>query len=63
MQFELETVVPGKGGCVKVLKGEFCGEVGSIYEKDAEKGVVYVQLEDFEIRTMDFDDVAQFRGE
>jgi len=60
-QADLETVVPASGS-VKVVRGEYCGELGTVYEKVPAKLEVYVQLEDnLEILKMSYDDVAQVR--
>jgi len=60
-QIDLETFVPAKG-TVKVVRGEFCGEEGTVHKKDLENEVVYVQLEDdFQIHKLEFDDVAEYR--
>ena len=60
-QHDLETIVPAEGGHVKVVRGEFKGELGKVIEKDADKDRVHVQLEsDLEIVTLGLDDVAQF---
>jgi transcription antitermination factor NusG len=61
-QSDLETVVPGSGS-VKIVRGEFCGELGTVYEKIPSRNEVYVQLEDnLEICKMSYDDVAQIRS-
>jgi len=60
-QFDLETVVPTKGN-IKVVRGKYCGELGTVYEKDLKKGVVYVQLDDnMDVYEMQYDDVAEYR--
>jgi len=60
-QSDLETVVPASGP-VMVVRGEFCGELGTVYEKIPSRNEVYVQLEDnLEILKMSYDDVAQTR--
>jgi len=61
-QIDLETFVPTKG-TVKVVRGEFCGEEGTVHKKDLENEVVYVQLEDdLQIHKLEFDDVAEYRS-
>jgi G patch domain/KOW motif-containing protein len=61
-QSDLETVVPTSGQ-VKVVRGQYCGELGTVYEKIPAKNEVYVQLEDnLEIYLMSYDDVAQVRS-
>jgi len=61
-QADLETVVP-TSGTVKVVRGEYCGELGTVYEKIEARNEVYVQLEDsLEICLMSYDDVAQVRS-
>jgi len=55
-------VVP-TSGTVKVVRGEYCGELGTVYEKIEARNEVYVQLEDsLEICLMSYDDVAQVRS-
>jgi len=62
-QSDLETVVPAASGTVKVVRGEFRGELGTVYEKIPSRNEVYVQLEDnLEICKMSYDDVAQVRS-
>jgi len=61
-QSDLETVIPAQGGPVKVVRGDYCGELGTVYEKMPSRNEVYVQLEDnLEICKMSYDDVAQIR--
>jgi len=61
-QDDLETVVPAQG-TVKIVRGKFMGELGTVYEKDAAKNVVLVQLDDdMEIHRMSYDDVSQWRN-
>jgi len=61
-QSDLETVVPATGS-VQVVRGEYCGEIGTVYEKIPSRNEVYVQLEDnLEICKMSYDDVAQIRS-
>jgi len=63
-QEDLETSIPSVGGRVRLVRGEFCGELGVVFDKDGEKGTVFVQLEeDLEIHKMGYDDVAEYRRE
>jgi len=51
-RLRLRAVVEG----VKVVRGEFCGEEGTVHKKDLENEVVYVQLEDeLQIHKLEFD--------
>jgi ribosomal protein S4E len=58
---DIETVIPKAGERVMVLFGEHRGQVGKILQKQADKEVVIVQLEeDLDLVTLSFDDVAEY---
>jgi len=62
-QSDLETIVPAASGSVKIVRGEYCGEIGTVYEKNPARNEVYVQLEDnLDICKLSYDDVAQIRS-
>lgn len=64
-QKELETVVPKKvGGVVSVVLGEHKGRRGKVLERSSKSGTLVVQLGgDQEVRSLVFDQVAEYVGE
>ena len=60
-QADLETVIPGIGGRVMVVRGPDIGIKGVIREKDSNKQAVYVQIDDeLDVLKFSMDDVAEY---
>lgn len=62
-QEHLETALPKRGGRVLVVGGKHQGQVGKLQERDSDKGVGLVQMEDnYEVLSIDLDNLAEFVG-
>jgi G patch domain/KOW motif-containing protein len=60
-QSHLETVIPPIGGRVMVVRGPDIGVRGSLREKDLNREVVYVQIEDeLDVAKFNMDDVSEY---
>eukprot|EP00249_Psilotum_nudum_P024715 c29273_g1_i1 orf=272-613(-) len=63
-QDQLETALPKRGGRVVVLGGKHRGLIGKLLERDSEKEVALLHMEDdFDVLTLNIDDVAEFIGD
>ncbi|KAI5062890.1 hypothetical protein GOP47_0021437 [Adiantum capillus-veneris] len=62
-QEHLETALPKRGGRVLVVGGKYRGQIGRLQERDPEKGMGLVQMEDdSEVLSLDLDHLAEFVG-
>eukprot|EP00250_Pteridium_aquilinum_P026140 c323_g1_i1 orf=541-2457(-) len=62
-QEHLETALPKRGGRVLVVGGKHRGQVGKLQERDSDKGVGLVQMEEnYEVLSFDLDNLAEFVG-
>jgi G patch domain/KOW motif-containing protein len=60
-QADLETVIPPVGGRIMVVRGPDTGIRGTLREKDSQKEVVYIQIEDeLDVLKFSMDDVAEY---
>ncbi|KAH7426006.1 hypothetical protein KP509_11G081100 [Ceratopteris richardii] len=59
----LETALPKNGGRVLVVGGKYRGRLGRLQERDSERAIGHVQMEeDYEILSFDLDDLAEYVG-
>ncbi len=60
----VETVVPACGHNVRIVRGDRCGEVGVLREKNSDKNRALVEMVDdgSAIVALAMDDIAQFEG-
>ncbi|XP_064473645.1 G-patch domain and KOW motifs-containing protein-like [Ornithodoros turicata] len=61
----LETVIPRKSpGYVMVLTGRYCGQVGTVVQRNKDKCRAMVQmLRDKEVREFDYDTISEYVGD
>ncbi|MCO5561985.1 hypothetical protein L7F22_015611 [Adiantum nelumboides] len=60
----LETALPKRGGRVLVVGGKYRGQIGRLQERDSEKGIGFVQMEDdYKVHSLDLDHLAEYVGQ
>jgi hypothetical protein len=60
---DCETILPGEGGCVIVVRGKDKGRVGRVVRKERRREVVGVELDVGGVLELGYDDCCEYIGE